>query len=208
METLLTQIWYISLIAVIGDFLVCYILALFYPRYNHTKQVMSVLGCSNSPVRKVYNLWLVILGVFMIFFGVSLYVRYEDVSKPLAIMAMNILVLYGIGGCILSGIFSVSETKGMETVAERVHGIAAGVGFMSLAFMPLIVSLLYFKLNRMVIGISSIAVFVLTIVLFIVFVMSEKERFTGTVIGKSGLWQRLLLGCMYTPLLIIGIDNL
>ncbi len=53
MESLLTgQIWYILLAALIGDFLVCYILALFYPKYSHTKQVMSVLGLSKLPSSK------------------------------------------------------------------------------------------------------------------------------------------------------------
>ena len=47
---------------------------------------------------------------------------------------------------------------------------------MSLSFIPLIVGLLYLKLNRTLVGISCIAVFVLTIVLFIVFVMSEEEK--------------------------------
>jgi hypothetical protein len=63
-------------------------------------------GCPNCPVQKAYNLWLVILGGFMIFSGVNLYIRYEYVSRPLSVMAMSVLTLYGIGGGILSGIFS------------------------------------------------------------------------------------------------------
>jgi hypothetical membrane protein len=196
------------LIAAVGDFLICYILALFYPKYNHSNQVMSVLGNPNSPVHSIYNIWLVVLGFLILFSGIKMYFQYESISKILSIMAMVILFLYGIGGCILSGMFSVNETKGIETISEKVHGIGAGLGFMFLAFIPLIIGLLYLKMNKTFFGISCVVIFVLAIILFVIFVMSEKEQFTGTIIGKSGLWQRLLLGCMYIPLLMVGIDNL
>jgi len=38
--------------------------------------------------------------------------------------------------------------------------------------------------------------------------MSEKEQFQNNIIGNTGLWQRLLLGAMYMPLIIICIKNI
>ena len=55
----------ILLFTIIGEFIVPWILEQFYSEYNSKIMVMSVLGSPQSPVRLVYNLWLV-LAVFML----------------------------------------------------------------------------------------------------------------------------------------------
>lgn len=51
-------------ITIIGEFLLPFILKHFYKNYNSKTMVMSVLGCPESPVRNVYNTWLVWLGIY------------------------------------------------------------------------------------------------------------------------------------------------
>ena len=55
-----------------------WILKHFYKGYNSKTMVMSVLGSPESPVRKVYNIWLVWLGVFLL--GAS-FLFYKDVKN-------------------------------------------------------------------------------------------------------------------------------
>ena len=52
------------MITIIGEFLLPWILKHFYKDYNSKTMVMSVLGSPESPVRKIYNVWLVWLGAF------------------------------------------------------------------------------------------------------------------------------------------------
>lgn len=55
------------LLTILGEFIVPWILEQFYAEYNGKIMVMSALGSQQSPVRLVYNLWLVWLGVFLTF---------------------------------------------------------------------------------------------------------------------------------------------
>ena len=73
-----------------GDFAVPYILARFHPNYSHTKQVMSVLGSSTSPVAHIYNLWLIMLGILMSISAINLYIVYAKVSRSYAVICRKI----------------------------------------------------------------------------------------------------------------------
>ncbi len=55
----------ILLFTIIGEFIVPWILERFYSEYNGKIMVMSVLGSPQSPVRLVYNIWLIWLGGFL-----------------------------------------------------------------------------------------------------------------------------------------------
>jgi hypothetical membrane protein len=197
--------WLILASALIGDFLIAYIISFFYHGYSHTKQVMSVLGSSSSPLAVYYNVWLVVLGVLFIISSINFYMVFFTVSKNLAIIGSALLLIFGIGAGILSGIFSVNELKEIETAASKIHGIGSGLGFMALMFIPLVISMLSFKQNDNIVAWVSLLFFTLSIVFFIFFILSEKELFQNSIIGLSGMWQRLVLAGIYMPLLIIAL---
>ncbi|QOR36309.1 DUF998 domain-containing protein [Clostridium sp. 'deep sea'] len=199
--------WILLTIAIVGDFVAAYALALFYPSYSHSKQVMSVLGNPKSPVAFFYNLWLIILGILICFSAVNFYIVYSGVSKAYACAGAIILLMFGIGAGILAGLFSVNEVKEIETVASKIHGIGAGLGFMALTFIPLVVGAVFFKEGNSLFGIISVVFFLLSVVLFVLFIMSERETFQNSIIGLSGLWQRLLLASMYMPLLLLALKQ-
>jgi len=200
--------WILLIIALVGDFAVPYSLAIFYPGYSHRKQVMSVLGNPKSPVAKVYNIWLIILGILICFSSIKVYMVYQRVSNFYAGTILIIMVLFGIGAGVLSGLFSVDETKDMESRASKIHGIGAGIGFMLLTFIPLIIGLLSFKVSNRIFGLFSILLFIVSVFFFVLFVMSEREDYENSVIGQTGLWQRLLLASMYMPLFLVACYNI
>ena len=72
------------LITIIGEFLLLWILKHFYKGYNSKTMVISVLGSPESPVRKIYNIWLVWLGVFLL--GAS-FLFYKDVNAVSSVLA-------------------------------------------------------------------------------------------------------------------------
>ena len=200
--------WACLLTAVIGDFAVPYLLALFYPGYSHTKQVMSLLGNPKSPVRSWYNLWLLLLGFFLLASLPAFVVTYWSESTGLTIAVLILTGLFAIGAGILSGLFSVNETRTEQNLASKVHGIGASLGFMALSFVPLLLSILSFRQGETGIGILSAVSFGLGIVFLLLFIMADKEKFKSTWIEKEGLWQRLSLLCMYLPFAAVSIQKL
>lgn len=180
--------WYLLIIALVGDFIVPYILALFYPTYRHKNDVMSLLGNPNSPVARWYNSWLVLLGVLMCQAGFKYYTTYLDISKNNAFISAAILILFGLGAGIIAGVFSVDERKKEATLALKIHGVGSTFGFIGLTFMPLMIGLLGFKLSKYGLAYTSLMFFMMSMLFFIFFVMSERDKYKGSLMGKTGLW--------------------
>ena len=134
------QLFYILLlITIIGEFFLPWILKHFYKNYDSRKMVMSALGSPESPVRKIYNVWLMWLGIFLLIVSGVLFHDIRNISMVLAVLTAASVVVFAIGAGIMSGIFSVNESKEVVTTASKIHGTGAAIGFMMLLFFPLLV---------------------------------------------------------------------
>ncbi|MDU5083476.1 DUF998 domain-containing protein [uncultured Tissierella sp.] len=196
------------LIATIGDLLIPFFLAPFCKKYNHMTMVMSLLGNRNSPVHLIYNLWLIAAGIMLILGGLKLYAMYLPASNILSQVLLFCVVFYAIGACILSGIFSVGETKALITLPEKIHGYGSVLGFIVLTFVPLIIGIVSMYSNEVVYSVMSFIFFALSILFFAFFVMADKARFENTIISNEGIWQRLSLLCMYAPIIMVSFKNI
>ena len=96
--------------------------------------VMSVLGSPESPVRKIYNIWLVWLGVFLLLTSVLFFEKVNTISSVLAVLTFISSATFAVGAGILSGLFSVNESKEKVTYASKIHGAGSAIGFMTLMF--------------------------------------------------------------------------
>ncbi len=200
--------WILLLVATIGDFAVPYILAPFYKGYNHEKQVMSVLGNPESPVRIPYNFWLVSLGILLLISTKNIIGLYSSASYGFTIILVALMSLFAIGAGILAGIFSVNKTKQIKNLPSKIHGISSALGFMAMSFAPLFLSILSVKKHDNVTAAISGISFILTLFFFVLFILSDKETFTKTKVDNEGLWQRLSLFFMYVPFMCVAIKGL
>ena len=196
------------LMTIIGEFMIPWILKHFYPKYNAKTMVMSALGSPESPVRTIYNAWLLWLGCFLLLIAYLLFTEIKKTSTTLAILTLISVAAFAIGAGILSGTFSVNESKEKVTVASKIHGAGAAIGFMSLLFFPLLRSLLAFKTNDVIQGTICALSFALAILFFVFFILGDKDRFKETVFSYEGLWERLSLFFMYVPFLYDSIMGL
>ena len=190
-----------------ADLIIPFLLAPTYKGYNHLTQVMSVLGNSKAPLHLIYNIWLIVFGVAILISTLQLYPVIAQVSNPISIMLFSVIVIYALGGCILSGIFSVGETKSLETLSAKIHGYGSVIGFLLLTLAPLFVGLYFFKVSNGLLGILSLICFIFAIGFFALFVMADKPNYKGTIIAFEGLWQRLSLLSMYLPIAALCIFN-
>ena len=198
----------ILLFTIIGEFIVPWILEQFYSEYNSMKMVMSVLGSPQSPVRLVYNLWLVWLGGFLAYTAGVYFMSFRVNFPVLAVFMLLSIGFFAVGAGLLSGFFSVNESKYIVTTASKIHGISAAIGFMALLLFPLLNGIVSFKQNGTLEGIISISSFVLSLIFFACFVMGDKEQFQNTPLKYEGLWERLTLFCMYIPFVYKSMSNL
>lgn len=198
----------ILLLTIIGEFLVPWILKHFFEGYDSSAMVMSVLGGTESPVRRIYNLWLIWLGIFLLITAVMIFNDFRKTSFVLALLSLLSIGIFAIGAGILSGIFSVNNTKDFTTLAEQIHGYGAPIGFMALLFFPLFNGIIAMKRQDTLEGIVCIIAFILALVLFTCFIMGDKEQFQNTIIAKEGLWERLSLMAMYIPFVYRAMEKL
>ena len=198
----------ILLFTIIGEFIVPWILEQFYSEYNGKIMVMSVLGSPQSPVRLVYNLWLVWLGGFLAYTAGVYFMSFRVNFPVLAVFMLLSIGFFAVGAGLLSGFFSVNESKYIVTTASKIHGIGAAIGFMALLLFSLLNGLVSFKQNGTLEGIISISSFVLSLIFFACFVMGDKEQFQNTPLKYEGLWERLTLFCMYIPFVYKSMSNL
>ena len=196
--------WIALLMAMAGDILVSWVLALFYKDYSHIKMSISALGNPQSPVRTPFNIWMLLEGVLFLVALPALYNHYHSVSRGLTYTLMVFVAVFAVGACIFTCFFSVNETKDVVTTASKIHGVGSVIGFMLFLFVPLLIAILSFKNNESMIGVISIICFVAALVFFALFVMSDKEEFAGSAIASEGLWQRLNLISIYLPLFIVA----
>lgn len=126
-----------------ADFIIPFLLAPSDKGYHHLTQVMSVLGNAKAPLHLIYNIWLVVFGIFIVVSAIQLYPEIAKVSGTIAILLLSVLLIYAIGGCILSGIFSVGETKSLDTASEKIHGYGSVIGFLLLTFAPLFIGVYF-----------------------------------------------------------------
>lgn len=189
----------------IADLIIPFLLAPTYKGYNHLTQVMSVLGNSKAPLHLIYNIWLVVFGVAILISTLQLYPNIAKVSSIISIVLSSVIIIYAIGGCILSGIFSVGETKSLETLSAKIHGYGSVIGFLLLTFAPLFIGLYFYKISNGLLGTLSLVCFILAIAFFALFVMADKPTYKGTIVALEGLWQRLSLLSMYLPIMALCI---
>ena len=205
MDRLHSYGWIFLLIAMAGDLLVSLFLSLFYSEYNSLKMSISALGNPSSPVRIPFNIWMLVEGVLFLLALPAVDRFFRAISGGITSVLVAFIAVFAVGACIFTCFFSVNESRDVVTVASKIHGAGSVTGFMLFLFVPFLVAFLFFKDHNSTMGVASSVCFVLALVFFTLFVMSDKPGFKGTVIENEGLWQRLNLLFMYLPLAVTSI---
>lgn len=185
-----------------------WILKHFYSGYDSMNMAMSVLGSPESPIRHIYNTWLIWLGAFLLLTSVVMFYDIKKISVSLAILTSVSIFIFAIGAGILAGIFSVNESRDIITVASKIHGTGAAIGFMTLLFFPLLSSITAFQQNDKLQGVICLLSFALALLFFVFFILGDKEEFKNTIFSYEGLWERATLLFMYVPFIYKAIKSL
>jgi len=205
MENLKSYGWIFILIAMAGDLLVSFFLSMFYRNYSNLKMSISALGNPSSPVRIPFNIWMLIEGILLLMALPAVNNAFRPISGAITNVLLVFIAFFAVGACIFTCFFSVNESKDVVTLASKIHGASSVIGFMLFLFVPLLLGILFFKDQNHMMGTISIISFVLALLSFVLFVMSDKQEFKNTIIDNEGLWQRMNLAFMYLPLAITAV---
>lgn len=210
MENIITSKFFnsILLLTIMGEFFLPWILGKYYDGYNSKTMVMSALGSPQSPVRVIYNTWLIWLGLFLTFVAIAYFLTARIDFPILSVLLLISIGTFAVGAGLISGIFHVNENKDIVTAASKIHAISAAIGFMTFLFFPLLNGILTFKRDNFMFGVISVISFILALIFFVCFIMGDKEQFQNTMLRHEGLWERLTLLCMYIPLAYKAVHNL
>ena len=186
-----------------GDFLTTFILGSKYPGYSQLFNTMSSLGASESPVSFIVSLWWIILGVLIVFFAFGFRAAFLPGNKYVNV-AFWLLIIYGLGEGIASGLFKADMVHDSMTVSYIIHDILGGAGVVAILVLPLVVQKIDKFSNNTGFRKLSCTIFMFGMLFQILFTF----RFFGAgnaFPGKyTGLWQRLFLLVYYIYIITIA----
>ncbi|MFH1692238.1 MAG: DUF998 domain-containing protein [Candidatus Omnitrophota bacterium] len=98
---------------------------------------MSELQTAKNPIAFLISAWWIIYGILIIVFGIG-FGKTLNLKKTLTKLSMALIILFGIGAGIGSGIFPYSPTTQDATISGRIHDISGSIGFIAILFLPII----------------------------------------------------------------------
>lgn len=185
-----------------GELLTLFILGSRFEGYNHIRDTMSNLGSSASPVSGIISGWWIIMGILMIVFAAGFRAAYSPGNKYVRIVFW-LLVIYGLGEGIGSGIFKADMADKKMTMSFLIHDILGAAGILAVVILPYATRKIdQFSISRCF-RIFSHIILVLGLILLILFSfrylarINLKSVFIDRLADTMGIWQRLMILVYY-----------
>jgi len=195
---------WICILACIADFSLVFVFGNQIPGYNQLTDSISSIGRSNSPVAFAVMIWSVFLGIVLIAFGFG-FGEIFDKRKKVTRNVFWLIVLYGFGEGIISGIFKNDTINGDLTISAYIHEIIGGIGVVAIIILPLATIKVFTKANYPIFFRFSRVVFLIGIVSVLLFSF-RIEYFNNTFLNTySGIWQRIFLFNSYCYFIVIAL---
>lgn len=125
------------LLACVGDLLVPGILARSYPGYDPLARSESILGAAGSPVAGWFTAWSVCLALLFFVFARGVQLAFWPAAERMA-LAPWLLVIYGVGEGLGSGVFPLGHGGGALTLSGKLHTVLSILGSGALYLLPLV----------------------------------------------------------------------
>jgi hypothetical protein len=168
--------------------------------FNQFRIPMSQLGIASSPVAMEISVSWILMGIMLIIFGPGLRFAFEG-NKRSAIIICWLLILYGFGEGLVSGIFPADKAGEAHTWIGYVHNLIGGVGVIAIMIFPL------FMINLLpeIKWITIIVLIIGTIGVILFGIGRLIASPTNFLAVYKGSWQRLYVFVYYIYIIIIAV---
>lgn len=198
----------ILIIILLSYFAILHLIGIKNKIYNPLKEFICVLGGNKNHSSFLFDFYIIIFGLIICIFATNFYIIHNYTSKLLSILGYSVIFSFGVNSCIISGIFHYNQKNPFSSLYSAIHSIFAGIGIVSFTFVPLIISLFYFKINLYLYGMYSIIIFTISLLLLIIIFLRQMNILIDTFFSYIGLWQTLLIMCSYTSILMFSISTI
>jgi hypothetical protein len=188
----------------VGDFIVNFILGLNLAGYNALIQTQSFLGRAGTSTAPYVAIWGVFFSLLFWLFARSWYGFFSKKTKTVA-FSTGLLVLYGLGEGLGSGLVHFSQINGHSTISGLIHqafSMSADVGLFIFPFFVLRL----FPERHPGLPLLTWIVVLLGLALNICFLLGKYFGISYGFLSLSGLLQRLFLADYYLYLLILTLQ--
>lgn len=190
--------------ACIGDFLATFVLGDYYPGYSQLRNTMSLLGITASPVSGIISTWWIILGFLIILFALG-FARAFGYDKKNVKIVTWLLILYGLGEGLGSGLYKADHVNNSMTTSAIIHEILGGIGVFAILVLPLVMKKIIPRNANRGFHKFSLVVFFAGIFLLVLFSLRLFYQGSNEFILYKGLWQRLFVLDYYLYLMVIAV---
>ncbi|WP_369618581.1 DUF998 domain-containing protein [Flavobacterium sp. CFS9] len=194
----------ICIITCISDFAVLFVLGGYYQEYSQLRNTISSLGATISPVSRLISAWWIFIGIIFIFFGVIFKKAFDKDGRYVKLASMLIMV-YGLGEGIGSGLFKADVINGQKTFSFLLHDIAGGIGIIAGVLLPLVMCRVISKEDNSQFYCFSWIVFIIGISTLLLFGIRFPSVAGDLIASCKGLWQRLFLLNLYVYFMAISV---
>ncbi len=185
-----------------GDFVVLFVFGNYYPGYSQLFNTMSSLGATISPVSNIVSSLWIVLGLIFIYFGFSL--RKAFLPETIYVkLASWLIIIYGLGEFIGSGLFKADHIGNTATNSAVVHGILGTIGIIALIFLPLVMKKIIPRTTHPGFHSLSWIVLIAGLVIMVLFNFRFFVKEDNILNDLEGLWQRLFAVDYYIYLFVI-----
>lgn len=200
--------FFIMILVILSELIMPFILMSFYPHYDPVIMLISDFGEDGSPTKMVFKMWQLVDGSLILLAVPSFYERFKKTSQPLALWLSIMISAFGIGDCLVTGIFDRSASVATLDIEAMIHDYASGAGFVALLIaIFLLIKLYLFEKNRLAIRVLS-TLFILSAWFMFLFAAPKIPIIRELHIPYRGLWQRANLLFLYLPFFFVALNNL
>jgi hypothetical protein len=194
---------YAGILAAVTDLVSTVGFGFLYPGYSWINDTVSKLGATASPVSgQISALW-IIIGILLILFGLGFRKAFAG-KGHYAILVSWLIVLYGLGEGIGSGVFKADRLANALTTSGFIHEIFGSVGVFAILLFPLaMLKIIPETENRKMYLLAKFA-FSGGIIFILLFLSRYSADSTNFISVYKGLWQRLFILISYIYLISIA----
>jgi hypothetical protein len=162
-----------------------------FPGYDWTKQSLSYLGQSGSPIEHWVFIWGIAFTALVSLFALAFYQVYKPGNW--ALTATILLVIYALGEGLGSGSFPIDPPGTLPTLDGKLHNIFSPIGDAGLVLFPFALMLMFPARENPKLHIYLWSVFGMGILMVSFFLVAKYDQPDNFILRYKGVWQRVYL---------------